>query len=103
MIKLNFYFCESKISGFEISGHSTVNEDDFNGKLICSAVSSAAIMTANTVTDVIGDKAEVNCSDGYLKLVCDKIDSCQAVLNGFYIHMISLSEQYPQQIQISKN
>ena len=55
MTRVKFLFKNGSLSGYEIKGHSTNCVDDLEGKIVCSAVSSAAYMTANTITEIIGD------------------------------------------------
>ena len=64
MTKVKFFADEKGLCGFEIKGHSSKNCDDELGKIVCAAVSSAAYMAANTVTEIIGDKAAADVSDG---------------------------------------
>ena len=100
MIQVRLFYQENLLAGYEISGHSTVDADDLDGRLICSAVSSAAIMTANTVTEIIGDRAEVGLDDGYLRLRCADPARCQMVLEGFQLHVSALAHEYPDRIKI---
>ena len=100
MILVRLFYQENLLAGYEISGHSTVDADDLDGRLICSAVSSAAIMTANTVTEIIGDRAEVGLDDGYLRLRCADPARCQTVLEGFQLHVSALAHEYPDRIKI---
>ncbi len=52
MIKVKFFKAENLVKGFEVSGHSGSAE---KGKdVICAFVSSACLMTANTIPEVIG-------------------------------------------------
>lgn len=89
------------LCGFEISGHSTSNADDFDGKLVCSAVSSAAIMTANTITEILSDNSDIQCSDGYLKVLVQNKEKAQVVLKGFELHIQELCTQYPDRIKVT--
>ncbi len=50
-------------NGFNLKGHSTADAEDEIGKLVCASISSAAYLTVNTITDVIGDKAEIDLGD----------------------------------------
>ena len=59
MTSVKFLVDPKGIYGFCVSGHSSRNCDDELGKIVCSAVSSAVYLVANTVTDVIGDVADV--------------------------------------------
>ena len=87
--------------GFEISGHSSVNCDDEIGRIVCAAVSSAAYMTANTVTDIIGDKADIKVDEAKMVFVCKKpSDATVKVLLGLKLHLISLANEYSNNIKI---
>ena len=100
MTKVKFLIGET-LYGFEIAGHSSLNCEDEEGKLVCAAISSAAYMTANTVTDVIGDKAEIKTDDAKMKFAL-KTPSPASVqlLEGFRLHVQGLSDQYGNHIRI---
>ncbi len=97
MIKAVFYRRNKSVAGFEISGHSgyaEVGED-----IICASVSSAVYMTANTVTEVIGDKADITESDGYMKLMLKEAsEKSEALLEGLFLHVKNLSKDYGKYI-----
>ena len=102
MTSEKFLADESKLYGFEISGHSSVNCDDEIGKIVCSAVSSAAYMAANTVTEIIGDKAEVLVDDAKMFFsVKNPSEKTVAVLEGLKLHLSELSNQYSNNIKIN--
>ncbi len=87
--------------GFSVKGHSTVNCEDFEGKLVCSAVSSATYLVANTITDVIGDSANIKETDGELQLRAEKAsEKTMAILDGFKLHMQELEQQYKNRIKV---
>ena len=95
------FLADEKLYGFEISGHSTVSCDDEVGKTVCAAVSSAAYMTANTITEIIGDKAEAKVSDGEMLFkVLNPSDASLKVLSGLRLHLTELSMQYSNNIKI---
>ena len=85
--------------GFSISGHNGTEGED----IICAAVSSAAYMTVNTITDIIKADARVTVEDGYMlvKVLPKEIGSCHILFAGFKLHMLGLEEQYPQNINVS--
>lgn len=103
MINVDF-FCEhdGELVGFEIRGHANNN---VNGKdIICAAVSSAAYMTANTITDVINISADAEVygsGNMYLRMKKNDAISCRDIMLGFKLHMISLEEQYPKNIVVN--
>lgn len=91
-----------RILGFVLKGHCTADEDDEEGRLVCASVSSAAYMTANTITDVIEAPADITVGDSYMELdIRGKVDECQPVLKGFSLHLNGLAEQYKSHIQIN--
>ncbi len=100
MIKVDF-FGTSPVMGFYISGHSDYAEE--GADIVCAAVSSAAYMTANTVTDVIKVTPKLRVNDGemYLKLDISDAHKCAHVMQGFVLHMLSLGEQYKQYITVT--
>jgi hypothetical protein len=100
MIKADFILNEGVFSGFEISGHS--GYDDYGKDIVCAAVSSAAYMTANSVTDVLKINADVSAEDGYMKFVLlENDETAEKFIKGLYIHIKNLAEQYPDFITIT--
>ena len=99
MIRVKFLIGNNRLTGFEIKGHAMFAE---SGKdVVCAAVSSAAYMAANTVTDIIGAKATVKATDGTMLLeVNEPCGKCLAVLKGFELHVTELSKQYPKNIKV---
>ncbi len=89
-------------NGFNLKGHSTADASDEIGKLVCASISSAAYLVVNTITDVIGDKpAILEESDGKMVLKLNSVSKESAnLLEGFKLHMLQLSEQYPDCIKV---
>ena len=99
MIRVRFHTADDAILGFTLSGHAGAG--DHGQDIVCAAVSSAAYMTANTITEIIGAPADIAVDDGYMKLlVTDHIDGCGDILSGFRLHLQALQEQYPTRIQL---
>ena len=102
MTTVRFFSNGKKLNGFSVIGHSTKNCDDQNGKLVCSAISSAAYMAANTITEIVGDKAEIEVADGKMILkVSSPSDKTVAVLEGFKLHIEQLGQIYSDSIKIN--
>ncbi len=101
MTSVKFLADSKGLYGFEISGHSSLDCDDEVGRIVCAAVSSAAYMTANTITEIIGDKAEAVVDDAKMlfsvKMPCE---STVKVLEGLKLHLSELSDQYSNNIKI---
>ena len=101
MTKVKFLFDSNGYCGFEIVGHSSKNCNDETGKIVCSAVSSAAYMAANTITEIIGDKAESSVSDAKMYFcVKDPSPNSRQVIKGLELHLKELSGQYGNNITI---
>ncbi len=79
---------------------------------MCAAISSAAYLTANTITDVIGAKCHVHVENGRMKLFVEnggnggdeeserQLVECRHMLKGFMLHMKQLRKQRPDNIRI---
>ncbi len=99
MIKIEFYSGINGLCGFEVSGHSGSGE--YGEDVLCAFVSSACLMTANTVTEVLGLDADSQSDDGYLKLmILENSSSAQDVLSGLKLHMTELEKNYPEKIKV---
>ena len=87
--------------GFEISGHSSDNCDDIVGKTVCAAVSSAAYMTANTVSEIIKDSCSADVKNGYMKFcISHPSKESKDLILGLRLHIQGLSEQYGGRVRI---
>ncbi len=94
MIKATFYKKNGSLIGFEIKGHSGYEEE---GKdIICASVSSAAYMAANTITEVIGEKAAIDVGEGYFKLITEGEKDCEVILKGLDLHVNALADDYSE-------
>lgn len=101
MIRAEFFTRGGTLCGFRIGGHSMAAES--GSDIVCAAVSSAAYLTANTVTDVIGADAEASVQESgtmVLKVSLKDAGACLQVLEGFRRHMEALREQYPENITV---
>ncbi len=99
MTQVRFHVNDNQLTGFEISGHSGFALE--GSDIVCAAISSAAIMAANTVTDIIGDKADITEKDGYLRFsLIEGSNASVKVLEGLRLHLTQISEQYPDNIKI---
>ena len=101
MTSVKFLSKDERLFGFEIKGHSSSDCDDFEGKIVCAAVSSAAYMAANTITEIIGDKADIKVSDAEMSFKCiNPSEATVKVLLGLQLHLVSLSDDYSNNIKI---
>ena len=69
--------------------------------IVCAAVSSAALMAANTITDVIGTPAKAEAESGSMIFhLSETNEKTEAILRGFELHLKELSKQYPLNIKV---
>ena len=100
MIWICFNQTDTSLCGFVISGHAGAGP--FGQDVVCAAVSSAAYMAANTLTDVLSIPADVVVEDGYLAIAISPQHCAVAwpVLEGLRLHLTALSHDYPAHIQL---
>lgn len=101
MTSVKFYLQEGLLSGFDVSGHSTSSVDDETGKIVCSAVSSASYLVANTISEIIGAEIDAQVSDGHMSVkLKGQLSECQDLLKGFKLHMQELAKQYHNYLKV---
>ena len=100
MTTVTFYCSDDLICGFKVSGHSGYSEE--GSDIVCAAISSAVIMTANTITEVQHINADVTENDGFLSLnlSTQQAEKARDILNGLRLHLTALSEQYTKYIKV---
>ncbi len=100
MIKVSFAQSKGLIKGFTLEGHSGAGFD--GNDIVCAAVSSAAYMTVNTITEVLGLNPDIEVCDGFMaiKLSSAEFKKAQDILCGFRLHLTALSEQYQENITV---
>lgn len=103
MINVNFLTLENgEICGFRIDGHAGYDE---HGKdIVCAAVSSAAYMVVNTISDIMNIDAEIKVYDDgymYLRVPSENAYLCEILLKGLKNHFILMEESYPKNIKVN--
>ncbi len=92
-------------AGYTVTGHAGGCSDS-GVDLICAAVSSAAYMTVNTVTDVIFCEADCEDSEGYMRVDVtgsgEKAALASAVIAGLRLHLQELQKTYPDFITLEE-
>ena len=98
MIKIRFITQKNVILGFDLQGHAGFAEHGQD--IVCAAVSSAAYMVANTLTEIMDLTPEISVSEGKMsvKLNSDQALRASDLMQGFRLHLTELSEQYPNNI-----
>lgn len=100
MITAEFFRSKGTFIGFHIFGHAGY---EVSGKdIVCAMVSSAAYMTANTITDVMDIPAEAKDEDGdmFVMTKCEYAEKCQDLLKGLRLHMDNIAEQYGKNLKV---
>ena len=106
MTTVTFHSEGSRITGFEMQGHSGYaprGED-----IVCAALTSAVRLTECAVNDVLGLEASVKVRDKdasiSLKLPkaldADSESVCQTLLAALLVHCVQLVEEYPENITV---
>ncbi len=101
MIRAEFFADrDGLLKGYHISGHS--GYDESGRDIICAFVSSAAYLTANTITEVMGIAAEAEVADGDMRFMVSGKDAvrCRDALEGLRLHLLSTEEQYPEFLKV---
>ncbi len=100
MIRARFLERDGVLCGFRITGHAGLAAAGQD--ILCAAVSSAAILAANTLTEALGVRALAREADGYLYVWVARKDrerGC-AVMDGLRAHLNGLCETYPTYLQV---
>ena len=106
MIEAVFYFDKAAFPvGFTVKGHA--GYADAGHDIVCASVSSSAYMVANTITDILRLTPEIKVDEqsGFFELLLlDESERAKAkdILQGFLLHMESLSQLYADYIEVER-
>ena len=98
MIKAEFSIRGADAS-FTVSGHSGSAESGRD--IVCAAVSSAAFMAANTITEILGVDSSAEADDGYMNVSFVNSEAAADIVRGLRLHLEQLSRQYPQFVKVT--
>ncbi|MDR0739035.1 MAG: ribosomal-processing cysteine protease Prp [Oscillospiraceae bacterium] len=102
MISVSFLKFRYQVVGFNISGHSESRQNtSVSGRLVCAAVSSAAIMVANGISKILETEKYIQVTNGKLlvKIDLEYIIPCKALFDALFFHLKELSKDYPNNIK----
>lgn len=102
MIVANYRLKNGEILELEVSGHA---EYDESGKdIVCAAVSTAIIVTANAIEMLnLNDNRSLTIEEGYFKLeVLKDHDILNKLLKNLEYTLYDLEQQYPDYIKNQK-
>ena len=106
MTTVTFLTEESRIVGFEVSGHS--GYADAGEDIVCAAITSAVRLVEATVNDVMGLCASVKVREKDAKisfrlpggLSAPAESTCQNLLTGLMVYLTQLHDEYPENIEV---
>ena len=100
MIAADFFKDQSDVlTGFRVTGHAGMA--DFGYDVCCASVSSAVMMTANTITEAFKLDAEVEVDENEIRLKMKVPDeNADKVIMGLLIHLYNLSDEFPGHIKL---
>ena len=103
MTRLKFFKnSKNQYIGFECIGHSGYSQS--GSDIVCAAVTSAALMSINTITDVLmvnPMSARAEYGEIFLRVAVKDAGNVSSILKGLKLHLENLEEQYPQNIKVS--
>ena len=98
MIKATFFVRNETPVGFLISGHSGTAE---SGKdIVCAAVTSAVMLTVNTITETFGIKAKVKVGKNTVSVRECGDPNGHKVFGALRDHIKAIQSDYPDAIRI---
>ena len=93
---------EGACHGFLMEGHA--EQGDAGQDIVCAAISSAAYLTVNTLTEVFHiTPLSLRVSEGemYFRAEPKDVSQCRDMLLGLKLHLQNLEEQYPQALRVT--
>lgn len=98
MITAHFTGSGGRLNAFSVSGHSGLF--DYGQDIVCAAVSSAVMMAANTITEVMKLPARADVSNNTVSLSeCREQRGCE-VIEGLRLQLTSIAEDYPKAVKV---
>ncbi|MCR5826164.1 MAG: ribosomal-processing cysteine protease Prp [Oscillospiraceae bacterium] len=106
MTTVRFLTEGSRITGFEVSGHSGYAEA--GSDIVCAAVTSAVRLVEATINDVFGLAATVKVREksGFISLripggLSDRDEhAVQGLLSGLMLYFAELHDEYPDNVEV---
>ncbi len=102
MTTAKFLYSGDTIISFELSGHSGAGEHGTD--IVCSAVSSAVYMAANTIIEILKISPKADVRDGYMRIQMNLEDArkSKTITDGLYLHLSELQSQYPNNLKLER-
>ncbi|MCM1418468.1 MAG: ribosomal-processing cysteine protease Prp [Bacteroides sp.] len=105
MIKAEFLSYSGGYVGFSITGHAGAGE--YGHDIVCSAVTSAVMLTVNMITDYLFSEAEAQVGKNKVLFVLKKPESATSiaarqVIASFKAHLAEIEKDSPGTIRITE-
>jgi len=106
MTTVTFFTENSRITGFDVKGHSGYAEAGTD--IVCAAITSAVRLTEATINDIFGLAATVKVREksGSISLrlpggLSDRDEhAVQGLLSGLMLYFSELHDEYPDNIEV---
>lgn len=104
MTKVEFFNENGRITGFRCSGHSGYAE--VGADIVCAAISTAVEFAADTITDVLGERAKLRVNEENAEITlklpatCEDEEAVQAILTGMMLTLSHWRDEYPDNIEV---
>ena len=106
MTTVTFYSEGSRVTGFEVKGHSGYAPEGED--IVCAAITSAVRLTECAVNDVLGLGASVKVREKDASITLKlpnglgqtNESTCQTLLAALMVHFVQLAEEYPDHISV---
>lgn len=98
MTRATFVRKDGLLCGFTLRGHAGAGVSGTD--VVCAAISSAAYLAANTITEICRCPADTEAQDGFLMVSVEEPAGCQDILLGLRLHLGQLQQQYPRQLVV---
>lgn len=102
MIKIKFDYSNKKLIAISVKGHA--NYAKHGHDIVCAAVSTAIVVTANAIEHLkLKHKIELNVEQGDFKLFLkEEDDIVLSLTENLRLTLIDLQKQYPKYIKNQK-
>ncbi len=103
MVKVSFSGHGEALNGFLVCGHSGYAEAGQD--IVCAAVSSLTMYTANLLTDGFGIPCDLQVDEDSVTIALSlkaKSETGSRIIASFKKELVALSEEYPQNILVKE-
>ena len=104
MINAEFLKKNNIFVGFSVKDHACFADAGYD--ICCASVSSAVMVTANTITEFFGIDSEVSVNNEVgevvLKVKSENDENADKIISGLLFHINEISKEFPGYIKIQE-